>query len=128
MAKKEKIEKVDGLGPTDIKKVRNAIRQVWHWSRAKRLALKRCTDENGFVYCEAKDCPHEGKAVPKVFIDHIQTVGEVDGGFLARLFCPSTGLQGLCKQCHGEKTKVDNKATKAGKTKTSKKRKPKSFI
>lgn len=105
--RKPKIEKVDGLGPDDIKKIRAAIRQVWQWSHAPRLVVKRCTDAGGFGVCEK--C--EGRC-PKVKVDHIKPVGDVDEGFIARLFVPSTKMQGLCKRCHDAKTKEERKANK----------------
>lgn len=92
--------KVDGLGPEEVKRIRAAIRQVWHWSHAKRLVVKRCARQGGYAECEK--CR---ELVPKVYIDHIEAVGALDAGFIARLFCPSTGLQGLCKECHNAKTK-----------------------
>lgn len=103
-AKKAKAEKVDGLGPDDIKKIRSAIRQVWHWSHAKKLVVKRCTKADGFPYCET--CK---KRCPKIFVDHIKQVGDVDGGFIYRLFVPSKQMQGLCKKCHNLKTKDERK-------------------
>ncbi len=98
--KKEKPQKVDGLGPEEIKRVRSAIRQVWSWSHAKRLVVQRCTDKDGYPRCEK--CK---KRCPKIFVDHIEKVGDVDEGFLKRLFVPSTKMQGLCKKCHDAKTK-----------------------
>ena len=94
--------KVDGLSPHDIKKIRNAIRQVWHRSHVRKLCVNRCIGKDGFSYCEK--CK---KRSPKVFIDHITKVGEVDGGFIKRLFTPSKNLQGLCKKCHDLKTKEE---------------------
>lgn len=101
MAKK-KIVKTDGLGPHEIKRIRTAIRKVWHQSYARKLCVDRCVGRGGFSYCEK--CK---KRSPKVFIDHIENVGDVDSGFIERLFCPSKGLQGLCKQCHDKKTKEE---------------------
>lgn len=110
---KTKIAKSDGLGPLEIRKIRSAIRQVWHRSYARLLCAKRCIGKDGFSYCEK--C---SKKAPKVYIDHIVAVGDVDGGFLERLFCPSEKLQGLCKKCHDEKTKLERKAKpKQGKIK-----------
>lgn len=113
MAKKtarKKTEKTDGLGPHEIKKIRNALRAVWRYSHARTLVVKRCLGKGGYSHCEK--CK---KRAPKVFIDHIATCGAVDEGYIERLFCPSSALQGLCKMCHGIKTKEDNKKTKAGK-------------
>jgi len=99
-SKKRKIQPTDGLGPKEIEQIRKAVRQVWHWSYAKKLVTKRCTGEDGFPFCEL--C---FSICPKVFVDHIITVGDVDGGFLKRMFTPSKNLQGLCKRCHDLKTK-----------------------
>lgn len=104
MAKK-KIEKVDGLSANDIKKIRNALRQIWHRSHVRKLCVNRCIGAGGFSYCEK--CK---KRAPKVFIDHIIKVGDVDSGFIKRLFTPSKNLQGLCKKCHDAKTKAERAA------------------
>jgi hypothetical protein len=104
----KKLKKTDGLGPLEIKKIRNAIRLVWHRCYARQLVVKRCTDKSGFRRCEK--CK---KRTPDLKIDHIEAVGDVDGGFIARLFCPSSGLQGLCRACHTEKTKQERRAVKA---------------
>ena len=105
--KKSKPPKVDGLGPEEIKRIRSAIRQVWSWSYAKRLVTLRCIGKNGFSYCEL--CK---KKSPKVFIDHKIAVGELDAGFIKRLFCSSKDLQGLCKTCHDAKTKQERRDAK----------------
>lgn len=102
--KKAAEEKIDGLSPKDIAKLRAAIRQVWHWSYPKRLVVQRCTDAEGYPICEA--CK---KRCPKIFVDHIEAVGDLDAGFFTRLFCPSSGLQGLCKKCHDAKTKAERR-------------------
>lgn len=105
---KKKIEKCDGLGPHEIKKIRSAIRLVWHRSHARRLVVLRCTGKDGFARCEKCKDP-----TPALKIDHRQNVGDVDGGFIERLFCPSSGLQGLCKKCHDAKTKLERAFKKA---------------
>lgn len=108
MATKRKVKlKVDGLSPDDIKKIRSAIRQVWSWSTPKRLCVARCIGADGFSRCE--ECK---KKVPKIFVDHTTPVGEVDAGFIARLFCPSSGLRGMCHKCHRVKTASERKAAK----------------
>lgn len=101
---KKKVAKVDGLGPEDLKKLRSAIRKVWSWSYPRKLCVARATQEDGFSVCEG--CH---KIVAKVYPDHIIPVGNLDSGFIERMFCPSTGLQALCKKCHGKKTREDNK-------------------
>lgn len=105
---KKKIEKTDGLGPREIQKIRAAIRLVWHRSHARALVVKRCVGKDGFSYCEK--CK---KRAPKIFIDHIVRVGDLNGGFIKRLFTPSKNLQGLCKKCHDAKTKEERAFQKA---------------
>lgn len=105
--KKVKTEKVDGLSPGDVAKIRSAIRQVWSWSYPRRLCIQRATGKDGFPRCEK--CR---KKVPKVHPDHILPVGEVDAGFIRRLFCPSTELQALCGKCHGQKTRSERTKVK----------------
>lgn len=100
--KRKKVEKMDGLGPYEIKKIRNAVRQVWQRSYARALVVKRCTGKDGFSYCET--CK---KRTPKIKIDHILKVGKVDSGFIKRMFVPSKMLQGLCGKCHNKKTNLE---------------------
>jgi hypothetical protein len=108
MAKARKLlPKVDGLGPNDVAKLRAACRQVWHRSHVRKLAAQRAVGDDGFPVCEL--CK---ETVPKVFIDHIERVGDMDGGFIQRLFCPSSGLQALCKTCHQKKTNAERKMKK----------------
>jgi hypothetical protein len=63
---------------------------------------------DGFPRCEHKKCEHRGGPVPKVFVDHIEAVGEICGpDWLERMFIPSSKLQALCKQCHDKKTRIE---------------------
>lgn len=102
----KKLQKTDGLGPLEIKKIRSAIRLVWQRSHARALVSKRCVGAEGFWHCEK--CL---KKTPSIKIDHISPVGDVDGGFIERLFCPSFWLQGLCNECHKQKTRLECKKT-----------------
>lgn len=107
-AKKAPVERIDGLSPTDRKKLHAACRKVWAWSYPKKLCLQRAIGKDGFSRCEG--CKRK---VPKVFADHIEPVGEVGSpGYLERLFCPSSNLQALCKKCHDKKTREEKKAAK----------------
>lgn len=100
--KKKKPEKIDGLSPKDIEKIRRAIRLVWSWSHPRRLCILRANGPDGFPICEA--CKLK---VPKIYPDHISPVGDVDAGFIERLFCPSKDLQALCRSCHAKKTRME---------------------
>lgn len=99
---KAKLTPTDGLGPLEVKKIRTALRLVWHRSHARRLVVKRCTDSEGFSFCER--CLVR---TPALKVDHITACGDVDGGYLSRLFCPSAKLSGLCKKCHDDKTREE---------------------
>lgn len=101
-------ENRDCLNADDVKKIQKALRQVWSWSHSRRLVLKRCDLGGGYSRCEK--CR---KKVPKVHVDHIVAVGTFDGEYIARLFVPSTSMQGLCAICHKIKTKADLKTIKA---------------
>lgn len=105
--KKLKLTPTDGLGPKEIKAIRMAVRQVWHRSHARKLCSNRSIGEDGFHYCEL--CKTK---VPKIKIDHIEKVGDVDSGFIQRMFCSSSKLQALCNACHNEKTKLERKELK----------------
>lgn len=106
---------IDGLGLKDIERLRRVTRQVWSWSHPKRLCIERSTDHEGFQFC--KKCY---KKVPKIYVDHKKAVGKIDSGYLDRLFCPSSGLQALCKECHQKKTNAERRVKKdAAKKKTS---------
>lgn len=106
---KIKPEKVDGLGPKEIRMIRIKLRQIWQWCHARQIVIKRATDSEGFPFCE--NC---FQRVPAHKIDHVGKVGDVDRGFIERLFCPSTGLQALCKTCHDEKTKRERAEDRKG--------------
>ena len=101
---KGKLKPTDGFGPKEKKRVRQVIRQVWHQCHARKLVVNRCVDAKGFPVCEG--C---SKRVPKITVDHIEPVGEVDSGFLKRMFVPSNRMQGLCKKCHSAKTRLQRK-------------------
>jgi 5-methylcytosine-specific restriction endonuclease McrA len=117
MAKREKVKPTDGLGPYEIKRIKAAVMMVWHRSKAKKLVIERCTDDDGYPFCE--EC---GLKAPKIQVDHIKPRGDVmDGNWLMRTFCPSLQLQGLCKECHKAKTKIDNAKTRAKKDTPKKK-------
>jgi len=85
-----------GLGPAEIAKIRQVNRQLWQRSSlARKIVVKRCLLSDGFSKCET--C---GEVCPKVAVDHTIKVGDVDGGFLDRLWVSSNEMTGLCKRCH----------------------------
>lgn len=107
MAKKKKDQPIDGMSSKDIKKLRAATRQVWSWSTPRKLCVARATDGEGFGRCE--QCKAK---TPKIYIDHVIPVGNLDSGYFKRLYVSSEGLQALCRKCHGAKTKAEKAAKK----------------
>ena len=101
----KKNQPTDGLGPYEIAKLRSACRLVWQRSLARREAQKRAKLPNDFWKCDGCEA-----VVPRIFVDHIDAVGDVMGyGYFERLFCHSSRLQALCKACHDAKTKAERK-------------------
>lgn len=110
MAKKNKPS--DGLGPKEIQKIRSAIRQVWQRSKARAMVVRRCALPGGYARCERAGC---GKKVPKIYVDHIIRCGDLlDPGYILRMFVSSSLLQGLCKDCHDEKTRSERRIERDG--------------
>ncbi len=106
--KNKKLQKTDGLGPKEIQDIRKALRLVWQRSPAWKLVKKRCTDHEGFLFCEK--CH---KKTPQLKIDHIKPCGTpLEHGYIERLMVPSKLLMGMCKDCHDLKTKKERKALK----------------
>ena len=108
---REKLVQDGGLGPKERKRLRTMIRQAWHWtSDARRIVIKRCLfGKDGFSRCEA--CK---KLCPKILVDHIERCGDIDDGFIRRVFVSSDKLQGLCKKCHDLKTWEEKSCERLG--------------
>lgn len=103
----KRVGKVDGFGVAERKAVHAAVRLVWQRSLARRLALKRATDAEGYLRCE--QCRQR---TPKAHVDHREPVGEVGGtNYIADMFAPSVSLDVLCPPCHRAKTAAERKAT-----------------
>jgi hypothetical protein len=105
--RKPKRERVDGLGPDELKRIHSAVRLVWTRCLSRRLAVKRASDAKGFVYCEL--CK---EVTPKAYVDHIEPIGQVGGpDYIQRMFKPSIELQVLCRSCHDKKTRAERKGS-----------------
>lgn len=102
-AKEIKERDIDGVTRKEIERIRRAVREVWMWtSFPRRLCLKRAMHADGFPRCEA--CKEK---VVKVYADHIHNVGDVDAGFIDRMWVSSKNLQAICKKCHDRKTREE---------------------
>lgn len=92
------------------RKIRSALRKLWLYSPERRQALKRNYALGKMYFCNMCAFP-----TPQPQIDHIEPVGPSPGsrasnggetwdGVINRLFCPSEGLQVVCRECHKLKT------------------------
>ena len=86
-------------------RITSALRQVWRWSPERRAALERARVCRGVYKCEMCGC----KSGPKgVQVDHIEPCRKPGDDtwdtFIARLFCPTSGLRVICKGCHDDET------------------------
>jgi hypothetical protein len=101
----------------------SALRRAWGYSPLKKEALDKVKEEyyekckNGNSRRRVRfECEHCGKTYAQkgVQVDHIDPVVELSGfvdfnTYIDRLFCPSSGLQVLCKNCHKIKTLAEGK-------------------
>lgn len=108
--KKAKPVKFDGLNPDDLRKIKIALRKVWSWSFSRKLVEKRCLIDDGFSKCE--QCK---TIVPRIYVDHIKSIGAPDADLIKKMFVPSNQMQGLCSSCHKKKTRDDKKLMEAEK-------------
>lgn len=105
-----------------------AFRKVWYWSPERRQALSSA--KTGKDEWQCKTCPN--KVVKEKYVtkkgrtrtrmtgsvDHIDPIGKQPRSwddynvYLAKTFCSTENLQVLCKECHGVKSKAENKERK----------------
>lgn len=101
--------------------LRSAFRKIWRWGKERKQALNAAKiTKNGKTLFYCSEC-HSYSVLRKVVVDHINPVVSPASGFVGwdehyrRMYCPIEGLQVLCKKCHGEKTKRENKSRKKAK-------------
>lgn len=103
-------------GRSSIAKLVSKSRETWRQSEpyyaCKRMS--RSANIKGWFTCAL--CLKDREVIK---IDHILPIGKQPdemiefGSWLEKLFCPLINLQGICTDCHKEKTKQDNKRTKS---------------
>jgi hypothetical protein len=125
MARKRKnqLPPTDGLGPKELKSVRDHVRKAWTWSTAYRLAKKRAHVGDGLYRCENPECKHKKlELFAQVAVDHIGAVGPVQAPhYIKRMFVPSKYLRVVCRKSHARKTAQERKdAAKAKQAKAGK--------
>jgi len=88
-----------------------ALRRLSYKTPMRRMAMDKARIARGKYRCAKCDAINGPKGIA---VDHIDPVISVEGfktwdQFIERLFCEAKKLQILCKTCHNEKTKDENK-------------------
>ncbi len=86
--------------------------KVWMWWPPRAEVKRRCKveEKTGWFKCEICGALRE-----RIDVDHIKPVVPVSGfttwdAYIAARFVTADKLQGICKDCHNEKTQKENKA------------------
>jgi len=117
-----------------IAKIKNALRRIHMHDKQRSKAKARSKIDAALFKCESEGCLialYEGASeknyqklamkwgadyevlMGKLELDHVVPVVEVRKGFcdwntyIERLYCSPEGYQGLCRDCHAEKTKKE---------------------
>lgn len=95
----------------------SGLRRMSYKCPMRAAALTRARVKRGLYKCEI--CSKLTKK-SSIALDHILPVVPVTGwddfeGFINRLFCLPEGLQTICKDCHGKKTKEENRLRRQNK-------------
>jgi hypothetical protein len=93
---------------TVINYIKSALRRTWGRSKQRQSALYAAKVAYGQYKCAKCGEIYRRKEIE---VDHITAVGRFKDfdTYIERLFCDSNKLAVLCKSCHKEKTKKDNK-------------------
>lgn len=121
---KEKKEKIIKIKPRNAgtlteaafwQSIRSQLRKVSRWWKPIQLCKQNARRPNQSNNRRLKwefQCNNCKQWFPDALIkvDHLQECGSLNcandaGGFIERLFCEVDGLQCLCSECHGIKTK-----------------------
>lgn len=101
-------------------KITQALRRTWFYSPDRNAVTKRCRVKGKGFKCEGCHL-----IVDKIAIDHIEPVVNTKDGFIDwntyidQLFVDETKQQGLCKDCHSAKSRVEQELRKIGKAKNT---------
>jgi hypothetical protein len=119
------------LDQSDIQKLfrwlRPKLRRLSYQWPARKDAMRKARKARGLYECAYCNMKGNTKLFgPKeISLDHIDPVIDLDGfttfdEFLTRLFCPESGWQVLCHDCHDEKTMFENEIRKINKNEKKK--------
>lgn len=98
-----------------LEQIRRVLRQVWSWSKGPKDVDKRIKhpEKRGLFQCEKckeyRERIYRDHIIPVVAPDAVFTEPmEAAIAFMRSLFVPAEKLQGLCWECHHEKTQTEN--------------------
>jgi len=114
-----------------IAKIKNALRRIHMHDKQRGIAKALCKIDKALFKCSTEDCKiaiYEGQSEKnylgmvdkykdeyevirgKLELDHIEPVVEPKKGYadwntyLERLYCGPEGYQGICRDCHADKS------------------------
>ena len=108
--------------PRSLKQmIMSALGKVWMIWHARNEVKRRCKilGKTGWYICEKCKGTRE-----KIEVDHIKPIVKPEDGFvdwnsyIAAKFVEADKLQGLCHDCHKEKSKQENKIRRESKRST----------
>lgn len=88
-------------------KIVNTLRKLWLFSPERREAIKASKCEGGYRCCVCGGIIPNQKLVKVDHKEQVRSHGWDWNDFMERLFCPSDGLQIMCKACHDKKSKEE---------------------
>jgi len=126
MSQKVKKPKLSTLSPEEYEKrlkriILAGLGKAWMFWPVRAIVKRRCKDPNrpGWSICEL--CH---KSVEKLDTDHIEPCVSPIAGFVTwdeyitrRFVFDAKKLQGICKDCHRQKSKIENAERRARKKK-----------
>jgi len=100
--------------PSTEQQIASALRAVWKISDQRKECLKRSKVKG---VANAHLCSWCEKITTDWSVDHVRRVGVRPGSrnattetwdsYIENMFCPTFGLQTLCRQCHHYKTQAE---------------------
>jgi len=91
----------------ETSKIVNALRRLWLFSPERREAIKSSKVTGGYKCCVCGGIIPNQKLVKVDHKEQVRSHGWDWDTFMERLFCPSEGLQIMCKGCHDMKSKEE---------------------
>lgn len=105
--------------PTLTSRINSALRKVWRFGDERKQCLANARVSVDRYRCQLCGAITDQKGIQ---VDHLKPVVDPVRGrqgwdeYINRLFCPTEGLQAICKGCHLAETEKQRKARHQDKT------------